>query len=111
MLSFVPVALFIGSVSAAVSRYRGGTVNTTRVCDKVANVPSGDYTLINNLATISPAPSGYQCCVSEFLQPCVKSPHGTEQKIDARDNSSIAWTADFQWVCPLGVYEGNGLTL
>lgn len=57
---------FVVGVSA-VARYRGGPVNTSKVCGVLDSVPSGDYTLINDmwgLAAISPPPNGSQCSVS-----------------------------------------------
>lgn len=65
MRVILEVLLLVASVSA-VARYRGGPVNTTKICGVEDTVPSGDYTLINDLwglATITPPPTGYQCSV------------------------------------------------
>lgn len=59
-------SLVFATSFTAVARCRGGPVNTTRVCGVLDSVPSGDYTLLNQLSelqSINPRPVGYQCGV------------------------------------------------
>lgn len=88
------------SFALVVVAYRDGPVNTTQICGPTDTVSSGDYTLMNNIWNNKIVVVGTQCCVREEFHDAnyLDLSHFFLKNIDARDNTSIAWTLNYNWV-------------